>query len=423
MKNKSGNKVLLLILIAGLFFKLIYIFNINNLIVTFGDASDYNAAAMSLLNEHRFPTSSSMPFFRAPFYPFFLSFLYIFSPQNYLMVKIVQVFLITITAYVLFKIAAIFLPVRIALVAAAIFSLHPYFLLITTDLQTEPLFLFLTCISIYFLLKFRELKNRFEILFLSGLAIGCAILTRPVFIIFISLAMLWIFKIKAGFRFFLKASFILLFACCLILTPWIIRNRILFKDFIFCNDAGGYNFFIANSRENYERLTTKDKSRFDYLNFKGLYVDKTRKQIALFEEKNSYSKLTPKSKEGLWYMAGFSYIKNNKFQWFKLLLLKSWEYLRPYLHPMCYGRKEVVGSFFINTAIFLLGIAGLWSAFKDKKIRDYVLFFILYFVVFLIAHAVYISANRFRIVFMDPYMYIFASYAVVKLIENKKRVE
>jgi len=422
MKNKSWRKVLFFIIIAGFFIKLFYVFNMNNTILTFGDASDYDSAAMSLLNEHKFPISSSLSFFRAPFYPFFLSFLYIFSPQNYLMVKIVQVLLITTTAYVLFKIAAIFFPVRTALIATAIFSLHPYFLLITTDLQTETLFLFLTCISIYFLLKFRELKNKFKILFLSGLAIGCAILTRPVFIIFIPLAMLWIFKIKTGFRFFLKASFILLFACCLILTPWIIRNHILFKEFIFCNDAGGYNFFIANSQENYERLTTKDKSRFDYLNFKGLYVDKARKQIALFEEKNNYSKLTPKSKERLWYMAGFSYIKNNKFQWFKLLFLKSWEYIRPYLHPMCYGRKEVVSSFFINTTIFLLGIAGLWSAFKDKKIRDYVLFFILYFVVFLIVHVVYISTNRFRIVFMDPYIYIYASYAVVKLIENKKRI-
>ena len=253
-------------------------------------------------------------------------------------------------------------------------------------------------------------------LFLSGLISGAAILTRPTFIIFIPVSALWFFIIKREISTFLKSSLILIFSCALVLSPWIIRNYLLFDEFIFCNDAGGYNFFVGNSQENYERLTTKDRHRFNYLNFKGLFIDKPNKQIKEFVKSANFYELTPKAKEKLWYKSAFIYIENNKAQWIKLLFLKMWDYLRSYLNPMCYAKKYVLGSLFINSSIFIFGIRGLFLAFRDEKLKKGTLLFILYFLASIFVHAIYHSQNRFRIVYIDFYLYIFASYAFIKLI-------
>jgi len=416
MKNILKHNLLFLILILGLLTKIVYILFINNKFLVYPDAFDYDRVAMSLLKEHRFPIVQTAPFFRAPFYPIFLFVLYLISPQNYLLVKIMQAILMTITAYFIFKVAKNIFSTEVALVSSGIFSFHPFFIIICSSLLTESLFLFLATSALYLLLKFAKSKRRF-LLCLCGIISGIAILTKATFLIFLFISILWLFILRRDLKFVFQSASILFFSCFLVLTPWVIRNYKVFHEFIYCNDAGGWSFWVTNSPEYYELLTTKDPKRISCLG-RDIVLDKANKQIAEFEKNYDYKNLTPKLREKLWYNSAFVYIKNNNVQWVKLLFLKAWEYLKPYLDPKYYPQKYVLATLFLNGIIFILGTIGLFLALRVRETQKAALLFILYFSASIIAHVFYATNNRYRIVFIDPYLYIFTAYAFIGLMKR-----
>lgn len=136
-------QLLLFILILGFLIKIIYILYTGIDIDSFPDAREYNDVTMSLLKEGAYPAEpidSDQHFIRPPFYPVFLYILYLFSSQNFLLVGIVQSFLMTIVAFLLFKIAIQVFSKSVALISTAIFSFHPFFIAISAKLQSEPVF-------------------------------------------------------------------------------------------------------------------------------------------------------------------------------------------------------------------------------------------------------------------------------------------
>ena len=417
MRMLKPGTLLILVLISSLLLKIAFIILSANSAFICVDTYDYDNGAVSLLQQHVF-TSDYALFFRPPLYPLFLALVYLFSFSNHLLVAVIQSIMLTFVALIIYKIAKLLFSEATALIAAAIFAFHPYFLDIALKVASEPLFLLCSIMAIYALIRYEKLMGRVGLLWFSGFCSGLAILTRPTFIIIVPVVLIWLFLLRKNFKYLCKVYAIFVIAILITLSPWIIRNNLVFKEFIYCNDSGGYIFFMGNSEENYERMTTKDTERFKYLNSSGLAVNKMKQMMEKFEKEYGYSKLSPKEKEKLWYKEAFIYIADHKLQWVKGLFLKSWEYMRPYVNPMVYPTKYVILTALVNGILYLLGVIGLLRAFFSKKTRGVAALFLLYFLFSLLVHTFFLASNRYRIVFIDPYLYIFSAFGFMALLKS-----
>lgn len=423
MRPLSSTKLLIAILVSGFLLKIsvliIVTFNIPSLpqfgalpedIV--GDEVHYNAWAMGLLNDFSYIDISYQTVTTAPGYPFFLYVIYLFSPQNFLLVKVIQILLSTFSAYIIFNIGSYIFSRREGILASLIFTFHPYAIDQCLHLQTAQLYIFLSATSIFFLLKYHKTKtkNKIRDLFYSGVLVGLGTLTRPNLILLVPVVIAWLvlddWKIKA----ILKPASVFIFAFSLAMTPWTIRNYMKYDEFIWGTAGGGANFFTANSHVVYEALTTDDPKRFHYLNYEANHIENTNAAVQKFERKYNYSRLSPKMKEKLWYNEAFVYIENNPSEFFKLVVYKVLNYLRPWLKPMAWPKKYVILSGIINVPVLVFGLGGLFLGLRNPETRNGTLLFLMYFFTGIFTHAIYSAMSRYRFYEIDIYMFIFASH-------------
>jgi len=407
------------LLLFSLFAKIIFVIAINNKMPVFGDALDYINAAISLVKHREYPEVGSMPFFRAPFYPIYISVFYVISPKYYLfLLRLSQVFLSVLTGILIYKVAENFFSKKIASITACIFLFHPFFNLMLIEVQTETLFLLLNGLALFCTLGVADDNHKLIKIIFVGLFGGMAVLTRPAFGIFFPLVLIWfgILNRKRPFL-FIRDLLILLFSLTLVVGPWVYRNFIRYGEFIYCNDAGGLAFYLYNSKEYLQYLTAEDPATYKKLTNEIIF-DKWKRQIESFERSDNYSKLTPKKRERLWYQAAFDYVKGNKIEWAGLLVLKAIDYLRLYIHPYAYGYKLAATSFFLTGIFLLLGTAGIVLSLNQHINRGKVLFILAYFLASIFAHVLYLSSVRYRIVFIDVWLYMFSVYFVSFMVQH-----
>ncbi len=196
------------------------------------------------LDRLEFPANGLKTTFRAPGYPFFLAFIYLLTSASnrFIFARLGQAAL----AAALAPGAAILghqlgLSKRALILAATGISLYPILLFYPIGLVSENLYIPLGLFSII-LICLAARKKSTGWLILAGLACGALMLTRSIFMIFVSLAGLWMgryspLKKKAGLVFLLAA-----FGICL---PWSIRNSALMHKPAFVENSLGYNLFIG----------------------------------------------------------------------------------------------------------------------------------------------------------------------------------
>lgn len=222
---------------------LIFVFTLTvggsflNLVPTFpieGDSEIYDKIALNLTQNKGFVLGGK-PIVQAPGYPFFLALVYYFFGQNYQIVRILQFFLLASIGIVIYLIALNFLklPLIFAILVSLMVVIWPYFILYSTLLLTEILFIFFFLLSIFTLLNFQKnpsLKNTF----LLGFFFGLASLVRPIVLMLPFLIFFFFLGLEKKRReksYFLKL-FLFLMVFVLLLTPWTIRNYFQFHKII-----------------------------------------------------------------------------------------------------------------------------------------------------------------------------------------------
>src|SRR6187399_323688 len=73
----------------------------------FVDSEDYIAAAQMILHQGRYPDVGSLPFFRAPLYPLFLTGIWGVFGESFLIVKLFQILLHAASAFFVMRTAEI----------------------------------------------------------------------------------------------------------------------------------------------------------------------------------------------------------------------------------------------------------------------------------------------------------------------------
>lgn len=222
--------------------------NTEQIILQF-DAVGYHSLAVTLINHSQFALENDgePEALRTPGYPLYISLFYAVFGEKPWVVLLSQAFLDVLSCMILFRLMEKMFGSDVALYAGLFYALDPHLILYSNHLLSETLFLLFCVIFFYFFwvaLSGENGTNEITYLSVSGLFLALATLVRPVSI-FLILAFSIMIVILTGRGPAEKLKRVGAFAAvfALTLSPWLIRNSIVF-DTPSLSSSGGYNLLM-----------------------------------------------------------------------------------------------------------------------------------------------------------------------------------
>ena len=187
--------------------------------------------------------------FRPPLFPFLWGCVYNFTNGAYAPIRLTFAILGAASCALAYWAGRELIRKRgVALLGGVICALYPPLIWHSVHLMTEPMFIFFSTLFILSLLRFRRTEHR-GWLICAGLSAGLATLTRSVLIGFLPLAAMWLWWVR-GRR--LRAIFetgLFTLIVVAVMSPWIIRNAIVFRAFVPATTDAGHGFYVANNEQ------------------------------------------------------------------------------------------------------------------------------------------------------------------------------
>ena len=245
------------------------------------DRDAYLAIAHNLATGHGYSSSMNTETneiqptaFRPPLYPCLLAVIYYLKAAP-VGIGIAQIFLGILTVWLTWQTAKCLEMEVGGIFAAAIVATDPVLLQYTAYAMTEVLASFLSSLLLYFLISSfsaekspTDTKLPFPISFWAGIVWGAAILCRPTYLAFFGV---WIaarltssllqrfhivktqssVKQKSGQISYLTLGIILA------VSPWLIRNLVVFHSPILTTTHGGYTLLLGNNPVFYQEVVQK----------------------------------------------------------------------------------------------------------------------------------------------------------------------
>ncbi len=427
MQILKQNKTLAWILVLSFLLPLIYSFYFR--IHPVVDAQAYDVIAVNIVDGFGFREDSSLSYewdnaiVRAgPGYEYFLAGVYKIFGHHYEVVWIIQALLHTVSVWLIYLIALrVFSNIEldekkdirkrflamlgmtgegaknIALISAALFAFWPDLIEISAMLMTETLYLFFTVLTLFLFVKVYEDHKNICLALVSGLITGLAVLTRPPILLFIPI-FLFLYIQKKSY----KAGAVFLFAALAALSPWVIRNYLIYNQLIITTMIGEFNIWVGNTLQaDGGQLADGYNPLREYVNENGFF--------------------------GLKEKAGMEFkmfLLNHPFVFIKLTFLRFIRFfslIRPmgfWFYQSGLGEGAVVFSSLVWIAgVFLAGFSGLVELLKKKKTIFYYLAVMAATSPLVLLPTVVQSRYRFQIY---PFLVLFAGYMIYKSMQNKK---
>ena len=193
-----------------------------------------------------------LPYFRAPFYIWFLGTVYkLFGVDASFAPRLLQSILGSISCGLIYLIAARLFGRATGIVAglaAALFWTMVYF---DNELLLVPWIVFFNLLLLWFLIVAHDRGNWYW-WSAAGLALGMEAITRPNILLFAPAVCLWILVLRLRERrFALGIGHCFAFGLALLtpILPLTIRNVAKADDFVLIASQGGVNFFIGNNAQ------------------------------------------------------------------------------------------------------------------------------------------------------------------------------
>lgn len=213
----------------------------------FGDAAAYQRAAGALWSTGTYPTRTDPFLLRPPGYPAFLAISTWGHPDWIVFDKVVNAVLGALAVVVLASLALrVLRSLRSARIAAALAVVNPSFLLLSSDVRSESLFLLLLLVAGFLSLVAVDRPSS-GCGILAGVALALAALTRPSALALTPLLAAPTFdrRFPPAIRRVLAGS--ACFGFVVALAPWTIRNAVRFHALIPVRDGGGLVFYHGHS--------------------------------------------------------------------------------------------------------------------------------------------------------------------------------
>jgi hypothetical protein len=212
--------------------------------MTYSDERDYSTLAQSLLHEGKFAYANGKVIeSRPPGYAFVIAAIYSVIERP-LAVKIANALFLVLAAYLLGMLAARQDP-RAAAPAPCLVLAYPLLLYTAGTLYPQ----ILACLLLVAVVMLITRPNvRLGGTLSAGLAYGALILTVPYFLVLLPLFAGYIFIWGDGSKRRTAAlAAVLVLASAAVVTPWTLRNYLVFNTLVPVSANNGYNLFVGNS--------------------------------------------------------------------------------------------------------------------------------------------------------------------------------
>jgi len=194
------------------------------------DSQEYKALAINIIKKHKFSWNDEPVTFRTPFYPFFISLIFLIFGIKDFPLMFFQVIFSTITVYILYLIAKKVYNEKVAIISSILFCFDPLSIFYSSLYMSETIFIFLFLLSLYFF----AIKN-YEI---SAIFLSFSSLTKPISLYSFLIFLPFIKKFKN------TILFLLIFSILPFL--WSLRNYKNYKVFKFTS-IDGFNLLYYNA--------------------------------------------------------------------------------------------------------------------------------------------------------------------------------
>lgn len=384
----------------------------------FGDAADYVATAETLCRDGRYPDRGSLPFFRAPGLPVFLTAVTLCRPGDVVAAKLALALCdVATTALVALLVLLLFgaSARRAAFLAAGLAAIDPFLTLASSDVTTEPLATVLLTISLCALLAARGDHRATLLAAAGGAALGLACLTRPGSL---AVAPAWLLPpacASASQRTTRERGIVVLAAALALaatLAPWTLRNWRHFGAPILVNDAGGYNAWRGTHPRLHAMLANTEPARFAE-DSRVLEEDLAR----LAREQGLGSDASPAERDRRWWAAARAHLAEDPVRGARILARNALAFFRPWLDPAAYGWKTltVSAAWFVTLGVLALGgLRALW-----RRDRATTLLLVAGVLLAGLAHVPFQTVLRFRLPFTEPLLLALAAVGTAAAISAR----
>ncbi|MFC1683250.1 tetratricopeptide repeat protein [Candidatus Zixiibacteriota bacterium] len=263
------------------------------------DAEYHDKWAMAIRDGETFHEG---PYFRAPLYVYFLALIYTFFGHNFLAVRIVQLFIGSLSVLLIYHLGKRIFDRSVGLIAGLLAAFNGVFIYFEGELLIPVLILFLDLVMILTALWSARGREWWRWL-ICGAILGLSAIARPNVLIFLGALIPWLLvsmrRKTLGRKKMMAGVAGLLLGVVLVIMPVTVRNAIVGKDFVPIASQGGVNFYIGNNPQADGVTAIVPGTRED---FWGGYQDAIK--IAVRAEKR-YLKASEVS--NYWFRRGFQF--------------------------------------------------------------------------------------------------------------------
>jgi 4-amino-4-deoxy-L-arabinose transferase-like glycosyltransferase/cytochrome c-type biogenesis protein CcmH/NrfG len=360
-------------------------------------------------------------FFRAPLYPYFLALVYGFFGHNYLMARMVQFLIGSLSCVLVYSLAKRVFNRRTAAIAGVAASLYGVLIYFDGELLIPVLLVFLDLILILSLL-WADHRPSYAGWGVCGAVLGLSALARPNILLVGAALLVWMI-LRSGGKKGAAGSKPLLWAGCFVLgamvivSPVTVRNYVKGHDLVLIASQGGMNFYIGNNARSDGASAILPGARATWW---GSYDD--AREMA---EKASGKSLKPSQVSRYWYIQGLKFATGKPSAFLELMAKKfalfwNGNELSNNRDFYFFARSTPVLSlliwrqliFFPFGLVVPLAILGIFFSHRERKkvavLEIFLLFYMLSIILFFVT-------ARYRVPLI-PVFIIFAAYALDRLI-------
>ncbi|MEE9554218.1 MAG: glycosyltransferase family 39 protein [candidate division Zixibacteria bacterium] len=356
----------------------------------------------------------SGPFFRAPFYAYFLGLIYAIAGPSLAISKIIQHLLGSLSCALIFLFTDRYFNRKTAVLSGLLCAFYWVFIYFEDELLLDSLLVLFSILLIWSIIRVME-RPTYKRFFLTGLILGIATITRPNYAVFIPLLLIWLlFYFPKQYRATLLKYSALLAGCFLMILPVTIRNIAVGDDFVVIASQGGINFYIGNNgyADGRSAIIPEFGASWQYADCE---------YRAKKESGRLGDTLKPSEVSSFYYKKAIKFITGSPFAWLGLMLRKLNYFWNGYEvsnnQNLYFFRQFASITKFLPSLFFIISpfsIYGLLLLFKKEKKYHVVGYFVIIYMLTVIAFFV---NSRFRLPVL-PFLIILASYAIIRVFDK-----
>jgi tetratricopeptide (TPR) repeat protein len=310
------NLAFITILFLGLIFKGVYLYSyaLNNPYYSIPsmDSAVYVNWAHLIKQEGWLGTEI---FYRAPFYPYLLSIIFWFAPNNLLAVYSMQLVMGICSVALIYSIGKKIYGERAGLIAAGFSLFYSPLTFFETKILPTITGIFLGLLSLYFLTRAEQEKKWYY--WMAGAAtLGVAALCRPNYLLMIPFLILAILVVhRRRPRETIIPILILILVPAVTIGPVSLRNYVVGKDFVPISANAGITFAQGNNPWARGSIAVIP-------GFSGEVTNQRHEETQIAESVTG-RKLKPSEVNAFWFKWGLTFIQKEPLKYLKLLLCKG----------------------------------------------------------------------------------------------------